>query len=325
MLSHAGMSGSRTEFQRIAALARLFGPATAPDVGIGDDAAVLHPSTAVLATVDAAVEGVHFRREFATLDVVSQRAIEAAASDIAAMGGTLSGPGCGLLLAWGLPHNLGENDFLALGHGALAAAERLDTAVLGGNLSASPVLSLTTTILGRSGARVVTRGGARPGDIVAVSGASGAAAAGLHALLLGLGDDPALKDVIARWRFPRARVDLASEVARVATAAIDVSDGLLADAAHLASASSCHLRIRLNALPVTESLRTSATRLGLPLEALMLSGGEDYNLLITAEKAQVGPPWIVIGEVLAGGGVEVVDEMGDLVLVSARGWDHFED
>ena len=82
MLSHAGMSGSRTEFQRIAALARLFGPATAPDVGIGDDAAVLHPSTAVLATVDAAVEGVHFRREFATLDVVSQRAIEAAAQTV---------------------------------------------------------------------------------------------------------------------------------------------------------------------------------------------------------------------------------------------------
>lgn len=313
----------RSEFGRIATLAGMFGAPPEPDVGIGDDAAVLHPSGAVLATVDASVEGVHFRRGFASLDVLSQRAIEAAASDIAAMGGTVAGVGCGLLLAWTLPADISDDAFESLAIGARRAADRLGTTIVGGNLSSAPTLTLTTTVLGRAGVRTVSRRGARPGDVVAISGAPGRAAVGLHALLQGRADDATMADFVARWRSPRARLDLARDVAQTATAAVDLSDGLLQDAGHLADASGCRLRLRGSALPSSRALHACARALGLQPEALMLSGGEDYELLITSPRPPDRGAWIVIGEVLDGRGVEVVDDEGRLVPTPAQGWDHF--
>ena len=309
------------EFQRIARLASLFGTPPPPDVGIGDDCAVLFPSGAVVVTVDAAVEGVHFRRELLSLGDAASRAIEAAASDVAAMGGDLQGIGCGLLLAWTLPVTLNDDEFDALARGARSAADRLGAWVIGGNLAAAPILTLTTTVLGRAPAGVLTRGGARPGDVVAVSGPLGAAALGLRALLAGRGDDAGFAPFVARWRTPRARVDLGRAIASRAHAAIDVSDGLAQDAGHLAAASACAIRLDAERLPMLVGQRERAAELGLDAVELALTGGEDYELLSTGPRAAFGPEWTVIGEVLGGVGVTVCE--AGVARSIGDGWDHF--
>ncbi len=314
------MSGG--EFDRIARLSKVFGEAVSPDLGIGDDAAVLHPQGLLIASVDAAVEGVHFRRDLLTLEEASSRAVEAAASDIAAMGGTLDGPGCGLLLAWSLPRDLSDNDFDALLTGARRAADRLSTRVIGGNLAAAPTIVLTTTVLGRCGSRAVLRSGARPGDIVAVSGPIGAAAIGLRALTACRGAEPWASEVVQAWRSPIARLDLSNEIARVATAAIDISDGLAQDVTHVARASSCAIRLRAEALPMLRQQRRAARELGLDAVEMALHGGEDYEVLATAPRGTLSDAWCEIGEVVEGAGVSVCRE-GITQELEASGWDHF--
>ncbi len=314
---------SRSEFERIARLAACFGEPAPPDVGIGDDAAVLHPAGPVLATVDAAVEGRHFRRDLCDLEGVSERAIEAAMSDIAAMGGSVRGRGCGLLLAWALPGSLGDDDLDALARGAQRAASRAGAVIVGGNLTAGLELSLTTTVLGASRGRVVGRSGARVGDVVVVSGPMGAAALGLRALLAGRGGEAEFASFVARWRHPRARLDLADEVARVASAAIDVSDGLAQDAGHVAKASGVGIALRATAIPTLPGAAEAAARLGADAAHLGLTGGEDYELLATGARGSFGAAWVEVGEVVAGEGVRVITADGDEEAVPAGSWDHF--
>lgn len=314
----------RGEFDRIARLSSIFGETTHPDLGIGDDAAVLHPRGTLVATVDAAVEAVHFRRDLLSLEEASSRAIEAAASDVAAMGATLSGSGCGLLLAWTLPRDLSDGDFDALLTGARRAADRLSTHIVGGNLAAASAITLTTTALGRCVERPVLRRGARAGDVVAVSGAVGTAALGLRALLAGRGDEAWAATVVRAWRRPLARVDLAHEIAHVATAAIDISDGLVQDAEHLARASSCGVRLRAESLPIGSDHRLAADELKVDAIDIALHGGEDYEVLVTAPRGALSANWHEIGEVVDGAGVSV-SRGGVTRRFAPAGWDHFRE
>lgn len=312
---------ARTEFDRIARLAECFGAPPPPHVGIGDDAAVIHPAGPVVATVDAAVEGVHFRLDLAPLEAVSGRAVEAAASDVAAMGGSLDDAGCGLLLAWTLPPWVDDDDLDALARGARGAADRLGTFILGGNLTAGPALTLTTTVLGRAGTRVLSRHGARPGDAVAVSGAVGAAALGLRALLTGRGGEPAFAHFVERWRSPHARLDAGAAAVMFATAAIDLSDGLAQDAGHVARASRCAIVLDASVLPMLPDQRERAEALGGDAVELALTGGEDYELLVTGPEGSFGPEWKVIGRVMEGSGEVRIEGAGDVG--GGSGWDHF--
>ncbi len=301
-----------SETARLAMLREVFGALPPPDLGVGDDAAVLHDPRPLVVTVDAAVEGVHFRRDLLGLEDASARACEAAMSDVAAMGATLDGAGSGLLLAWTLPADLDDDDLLALARGAERAARRVGTRVVGGNLSAGPALSLTTTVLGRCDGPPLRRDGARPGDIVAVSGPLGLAARGLRALLAGdAGDVVAVKRA---WRCPRARLDLGGAARGVATACIDVSDGLALDAARLAEASGARLELDLTAL---RALVTADVR-----DEDIFHGGEDYELLATGPAGAFLTGWHRIGTVRAGEGVWV-GAGGDAQRLSPRGWDHF--
>ncbi|MEZ4390049.1 MAG: thiamine-phosphate kinase [Polyangiales bacterium] len=304
-----------SERERLALLRALFGAAEAPSLGVGDDAAVLVDPRPLVATVDAAVEGVHFRRDLLTLEDASARACEAAMSDIAAMGASLDGPGCGLLLSWTLPPALSDEDFLLLARGALRAARRVGTRVVGGNLSAGVELSLSTTVLGRAAHAPLLRGGARAGDRVAISGPVGAAALGLRALLRG-DPDPRWREAVDRWRHPLARVDLSAVLSGRATACIDVSDGLALDAARLAEASGARVVFDRDAL----RLHPYATA----DEALdaTLHGGEDYELLATGPASAFDARWTLVGEVLEGAGVYLRDA-SRLTEVSPQGWDHF--
>jgi thiamine-monophosphate kinase len=292
-------------------LREVFGALPPPDLGVGDDAAVLHDPRPLVVTVDAAVEGVHFRRNLLGFEDASTRACEAAMSDVAAMGATLDGAGCGLLLAWTLPTDLDDGDLLALARGAERAARRAGTRVVGGNLSAGPALSLTTTVLGRCDGPPLRRDTARPGHVVAVSGPIGLAARGLRALLAG---ETAAGVAVQAWRSPRARLDLGAQLPGAATACIDVSDGLALDAARLAEASGVRLDLDLAALRALVSTDVC--------DDDILHGGEDYELLATGPAGAFLTGWHRIGLVCAGEGVWV-GAGGDAQRLSPRGWDHF--
>lgn len=266
-----------SEAQRIALLAGIFGaPPSGVTVGIGDDAAVFAPPREPLVvSVDAAVEHVHFERRWLAPSDIGYRATMAALSDLAAMGARP----LGVLSALVLPADVDDAFLEELARGQRRAADALGTAIVGGNLSRGGELSVTTTVLGAC-ARPLRRDGATPGDVVWLAGPVGLARVGLEVLLRGGPVEPRL---IEAFRTPRARIEAGLAAAAVATAAIDVSDGLALDAARVAEASEVAMVFEGEALLDAELL-AAAGAVGLePLEAALF-GGEDYALLVTAPR-----------------------------------------
>ncbi len=306
------------EFEHIAHLKNLFGALASPDLGIGDDAAILHDSRPLVLTVDSAVEGVHFDRRWLSVSDIAARAVEAAVSDLAAMGAV---PG-ELLLAWSFPCTSPDDLVTELAHGVRRVTQRLGMRVIGGNLSGGPVLSLTTTALGRACGPCLRRDGARVGDVLAVTGHPGAAAVGLRALLAGRGDDVAFTEFVNRWRVPTARIAEGRSLVGRAHSAIDLSDGLAQDASHISAASGCALLLDADRMPWIAGQREAARALGCDATALALHGGEDYELLASGPRSAFDARWTIIGEVLPGAGVMVV-RGGKTTAVEALGWDHF--
>ncbi len=180
----------------------------------------------------------------------------------------------------------------------------------------------------------MTRSGARPGDVVVVTGTLGDSAAGLALLTAGKGDIPAFAKLVERHLQPTARLNEGLLLAGAgATALIDISDGLVQDAGHLAEASGAGIEIRLDRIPTSEALQAAGKALGVNPAAWILAGGEDYELLATmneedARKAQArlgqneDAPLAVIGVVVEEKGVRVLDAEGKL-LNAPNGWDHF--
>jgi thiamine-monophosphate kinase len=275
------------EFELLALLRERL-PDAGPRVrlGSGDDAAVTVPGGAVATSVDALVEGVHFRRETASLRQIGRKAISTALSDLAAMGAA-----AGEAYVWlGAPEGMDEAELLEVGEGLAAVAEETGATIAGGDLTRAPVLSLAVTVTGHAPdpGDFVTRGGARPGDALVVTGELGGAAAGL--LLL---EDPSLEgdDALrARQLDPTPRFAAGQALAAAgATAMIDLSDGLAGDAGHIANAGQALLVIDADALPIAPGVAAVAAASGRdPLE-LAAAGGEDYELLAALPPAAVGP------------------------------------
>lgn len=313
-----------TERDRVELLRRaLAAPADARVlVGIGDDAAVLAaPPEPLVWTVDAAVEGVHFRRDLLELEDVGYRATMAAASDLAAMG---AAP-LGLLAALVLPRWVTDADLAALARGQREAAETLGTAVIGGNLARGAELSITTTALGTA-SQPLRRAGARPGDVIWMAGAVGLAAAGLAALERGALPAIPLASAVAAWRRPRALLAEGIRARGRAHAAIDVSDGLARDIGHVARASGVRAVLDAAAI-VGAELRAAAAALGRDPLSLALHGGEDYALLVTLPPGESLAGFTPIGviEALASGlpvALRSVD--GAVTVLDERGFDHFD-
>lgn len=278
-----------------------------PILGIGDDAAVLRTRAATLVwTIDASVEGVHFVRRWLSPGDIGWRATQAAVSDIAAMGARPVAALCHLVL----PANLTSSELRRLGEGQAAAARELGCPLLGGNLSSGPQLELATTVLGELPARrgALTRSGARPGDELWAVGRLGFAAAGLRALQAGRPLRGALGECGAAWRRPRALTTEGLRLQGRATACIDVSDGLVGDATHLARGSGVALVLERRLVEgAAEPLRRAAEQLGVDPLHLVLSGGEDYALLATGP-AKKRPPFArPLGRAEPGEGVWLVD------------------
>lgn len=294
------------EFARIAALRDILGSGGATvEVGIGDDAAVLRPFAGKLvASVDAQVEHVHFERAWLGWDDVGYRSLMAAASDLAAVGAEPLGAMAALIL----PPDFTDDDLAALGRGQRAAADRLGCPVVGGNLSRGGELSVTTTVLGRVD-RPLLRSGAAVGEGVFAAGLLGYAAAGLRALRAGppTASDETTQVALTAFRRPEAQLAAARVARGRATAAIDVSDGLAQDVAHLATASGVGIDLSLPPRPA-----------GIALDDVLF-GGEDYALVITAP-AEVGslPGFVRIGRVVPELGVHL-----DGAPVAPRGHRHF--
>jgi thiamine-monophosphate kinase len=299
----AGEPGSDRDASRIA-------------LGSGDDAAVTVPGGATATSVDLLMEGVHFRRETAPLRAVGHKALAAALSDLAAMG---AAPG-EAYVQLGVPKDVDEPGCLELADGIAAVAREHGVEVLGGDLSRAPALILAITVVGHAGSAgdLVRRSDARPGDLICVTGELGGAAAGLglleHAGLEGAVDPAHAAALRQRQLEPRPRLDAGVALAAAgATAMIDLSDGLGADAGHVAEASGVGLEIELARVPVQPGVAEVAAALETDAIELAASGGEDYELLATLPPerleqatgavAAAGSALTEIGRAVTGAGV----------------------
>lgn len=293
-------------------------------VGIGDDAAVLAPSDhAQVLSVDVAVEGVHFRPDLASYHDIGRRALVMAASDLAAMGARARAS----LLALVLPSHLEDADFADLLGGLGEGADETRAAVVGGNLSSGGELSITSTVVGELDGAPLTRSGAREGDGIYVTGVVGAAALGLALLERGQHerDDPSARACIARWKRPTAALMHGQRLVGHASAAIDLSDGLLSDLKHICDASGVGAEVHAECVPRVSGFDALAGELGLPPLALALTGGDDYELLFTAPASSLAKELATrIGHVApAEHGIRVT-EAGVPVDVEPTGYRHFE-
>ena len=283
--------------------------------GIGDDAAVLEPSGSehVVVTTDASFEGVHFRRDWMTSQEIGWRAVAAAASDLAAM----AARPLGIVLAVALPRRW-RDELTSLAEGIGDACEQFGIPIVGGNLSAAGELSITSTVIGTT-ARPVWRSGARPGDQLYVTGRLGGPLSALSALERGEVPERTARE---RLVHPTPRLAEARWLeGRGARAMIDISDGLVADAGHMAAASRARLVIEAERVPVLGTLE--------PHEAAR--GGEEYELLaalpgldesaVAEFQRQFEVPLTRIGHVDAGP-AEAVLLRGGVRVASPPGHDH---
>ncbi|MDZ4803921.1 MAG: thiamine-phosphate kinase [Candidatus Eisenbacteria bacterium] len=298
--------GDLSEFDLIDRLTRrLPPPRKKPPFGPGDDAAVVPTVSRTLLTTDTLVEDVHFRRGWSTPAEVGFRALEVNLSDIAAMGGVPTWA----LVSLVIPEDLEITALDALYDGIAHSARVAKVGVVGGNVTRGAQLSIGVTMLGRRDAwagRFVTRAGAKPGDLLVVTGYPGLAAAGRRLLeesgtgvdqwsttrsgtssaVLGLAD-PVAKAALARYLTPEARLAAGLAAARGgATSMIDISDGLAADLHHLCEASGRGAVVKEALLPRRPGFDEMCEVRGWRPEELILAGGDDYELLFTLPPAR---------------------------------------
>ena len=324
------MSSRRGEFELIAALRerieRAGAPARVPGLvlGSGDDAAISARGGALATSVDALVEGVHFTIPPFEPRSVGHKALAVALSDLAAMGARASEA----YLQLGVPEAIDERGLLELadGIGAVAAAHRV--AIAGGDLTRAPALLLAVTAVGHADRAddLVRRAGARPGDLLVVTGELGGAAAGLALLerpeLAAAISEPIATALRLRQLEPQPRLDAGVALAGAgARAMIDLSDGIGSDAGHLAAAGGVGLSIDATRLPVQEGVAEVATASDRDPLDLLTSGGEDYELLAALPPESLKPAaaalagaelsLTVVGSVAEGAGVRLSGPGGE--------------
>jgi len=285
-------------------------------VAAGDDAAAVRPGRRpLLLTVDALVEGTHFRRGWLPPIALGRRAFAVNASDLAAMGGVPRW----VLLAVEAPPRTPVAELDAVVRGVATAARGAGARLVGGNLTRGPHLSVTVTLLGEAAGPIVTRAGGRPGDMLFVTGALGAS--GLAVQRLSVGRRARLPEVPSRLR-------AGSRLAPIAHAMIDVSDGLLQDLEHLCRASGVGAEVELARVPVAAACRAALAERA---PAFAATAGEDYELLVAvpARRAaglagrSLGCRITRIGRLVTGRAIRLVDARGRRVRLGRHGYDHY--
>lgn len=272
-------------------------------VGPGDDAAVVSASSGrVVVTCDMLVEGRHFRRDWATPIDIGRKAAAASLADVAAMGARPSS----LVVAFGGPGDLPAAWAVSCCAAMAEEAGSAGAVIVGGDVVESPQVVISVTALGEVEGTPVLRSGARPGDVVAVAGRLGWSGAGLALLSRGFRSPKALVDA---HRFPQPPYAAGPAAAAAgATSMIDVSDGLIADARHIAVASGVVVSIESAAWPIPEPMQAAAAAYNVDPKEWMLTGGEDHALLATfPPDVQLPDGFEAIGQVISGEPGVVVD------------------
>lgn len=303
-----------TEFSLISRFFSDLGRGAAVDLGVGDDCAILRLDVGerLATSVDTMLEGVHFPADTQPPDIAF-RAVSAATSDLAAMGARP----LGMTVALTLP-SANEDWLQAFSRGLAAAVSEYRLPLVGGDTTRGP-LSISVQVLGALPLdRALLRSGAGVGDHVYVSGALGDAAGALAILRDQWQPEPAhVHYLLERFNRPRARLGLGRQLLGRATAAIDISDGLLADAAHLSTASGVKIRIDADRLPLSPALLSHGCRDTILQWAL--TGGDDYELCFTLPAGEHPPAGVTrIGEVEAGAGVDC-----NVSIDKPAGYQHF--
>jgi thiamine-monophosphate kinase len=307
-------------------------------VDIGDDTAVIRMDArrALLVTCDIQVEGRHFRFEHITPYQLGRRAMAVNVSDIAAMGGKPTYA----LVSLGLPATFPVGSYDRLFEGMRDELQPHRARIVGGNLARTKdCLVVDITLLGETDpSRVLTRGGARVGDRIFVTGKLGASGAGFQVLTMFGKKFPArFKDFVKSHLLPTPRVDAGQRIAHsgVATSMIDLSDGVASDLFHICTRSGVGAEIHEDRLPLPENIGEIAEKSGRSVMYLALHSGEDYELLFTAppripvQKVQsiTGPSGVPITEIgkIVGrdDGYCLVDSRGRRTPLTPTGWDHF--
>ncbi len=300
-------------------------------IGAGDDAAVLRPSRGAewVLTCDSFLENVHFLAPIHPSQVVGYKALARATSDLAAMGAL---PRL-FLLNLALPSQRAATWLGGLLTGMARAAHRFGLVLAGGDLAQNATIGVNITVLGEvAPGRAVLRSGARPGDLLYVSGRLGAAQLGLELILHGMHRDRRWQPLLRPHLYPPLRLALGQWFAReqVATAMMDTSDGLSTDLQRLCRASGVGARLWAECFPVVRVPPALRERGFDPLE-LALHGGEDYELLFTVPRrlsqripaAYRGVSLTRIGEIVRGRAMLLIGPEGRATSLEARGWDHF--
>ncbi|MCL2652485.1 MAG: thiamine-phosphate kinase [Propionibacteriaceae bacterium] len=291
----------------------------AVSVGPGDDAACFLLDGSAVISTDMYVEGVHFRTEWSDAGDIGRKVVAAAVADIEAMGAVP----ITLLVALGMPRDTSESWYEAFIDGVRHECVRANVALVGGDLSMAPQIVVTVTVVGQTGSVApVTRDGAQPGQLVAMTGRLGWAAAGLAALGRGFRSPKAVVDA---HRFPLVPYGAGREAALAgATAMIDVSDGLLADLGHIADDSGVVIDIATSKLAIGEPVAAVAQALGVDPLDYVLGGGEDHALVATFALGDVPVGWSVIGQVFEPSrGLEAGVLVDGHHPAQAGGWTHF--
>ncbi len=297
-------------------------------IGIGDDAAAWQGDTSIqLATTDTMTQDIHFNLDMISWPELGWKILAINLSDIAAMGGLPTYA----LVSLSLPIDTEVGNIVDMYRGMMELAQQFEVAIVGGNISRAPIVSITITVLGKTqNKHLLTRSAAKPGDRIAVTGYLGSAAAGLvmlkEQLKLTAEATTYLKDAFLR---PKPRIAEGRLLTNKGVkTAIDISDGLVSDLPHICEASRVSARVETERLPIHPLVRDNFGEKSLELA---LSGGEDYELLFTASaevidevKESASLPVTIIGEITEGiGKVELVATKGETPNLRRTGWDHF--
>ena len=299
-------------------------------LGIGDDAAAWQSGDRIqLVTTDTLVQGVHFDLGVISWEELGWKALAVNLSDIAAMGGTPKYA----LLSLALPAQLKVKNISDFINSITHMAAEFEVAIVGGNVATAPNIVITVTIIGCSkGKTMLERSTASPGEQIAVTGYMGLSAAGLQMLTGKTVSDPDARNILRQAHLkpvPRVKEGQILVEQGVRTA-IDISDGLVADLDHVCESSEVNARINMEQVPVHPVVTTHFPN----HQELALCGGEDYELLFTADKATVARakqalscPVTVIGDITKEElptRVLVVDSRGTIIPYKKGGWDHFK-
>ncbi|HTI13271.1 MAG TPA: thiamine-phosphate kinase [Dictyobacter sp.] len=333
-----------SEFALIARLTEGLAISSTGELGVGDDCAVLDPGgeDLLLATTDSQIEEVHFSLQTALPEQIGRKALAINISDIAAMGGRPRYALISLVLPAHLPLQVLDGIYAGLRQEAAAH----QVAVVGGNIAGTGKterLVLDITLLGSiERGRVISRAGARVGDLLCVTGTLGDSAAGLATLIQPIadGETAAVHTVQARHRTPTPRVHEGRVLSRlgpqVVTAMLDISDGLSGDLQHLCIQSVVGATLEVERLPLSPALRTVATWMQRDPLTWVLHGGEDYELLFTvapdrcqevidAVRMETGTSVTVIGEITtASTGLRMHHAQGQYEDLPIQSWDHLQ-